>query len=108
TRYLDDVSRDEGRKKAHVYRGTARAVASDASALSSEFNVPGLSVPIYNAPGVFSQQQLDPGARFFLQHIPAGVVGNIVDLGCGNGVIGLMAAQRNPEAQIWFCDESAQ
>lgn len=107
-RYLDDVSRDEGRKKAHVYRGRARGVANDVSALSTAFEVPGLSVDLHNAPGVFSQQQLDPGARFFLQHIPAGVTGNIVDLGCGNGVIGLMAAQRNPDAQVWFCDESAQ
>lgn len=107
-RYLDNVSRDEGRKKAHVYRGSARAAATDASVLSTEFEAPGLSTAVYNAPGVFSQQQLDPGARFFLQHIPAGVTGNIADLGCGNGVIGLMAAQRNPDAQIWFCDESAQ
>lgn len=107
-RYLDDVSRDEGRKKAHVYRGRVRGVANDASALSTVFEVPGLSVALHNEPGVFSQQQLDPGARFFLQHIPAGVSGNIADLGCGNGIIGLMAAQRNPEAQIWFCDESAQ
>lgn len=107
-RYLDGVSRDEGRKKAHVYRGRARAAATDTGCLSTEYDVPGLSVAVYNAPGVFSQQQLDPGARFFLQHIPSGVAGNIADLGCGNGVIGLMAAQRNPDAQIWFCDESAQ
>lgn len=107
-RYLDDVSHDEGRKKAHVYRGKARAAAEDPNALVTTLDVPGLSVPIYNEPGVFSRKQLDPGARFFLQHIPAGVSGNIVDLGCGNGVIGLMAAQRNPDAQIWFCDESAQ
>lgn len=107
-RYLDDVSRDEGRKKAHVYRGRARGVENDASDLSTAFDVPGLSVALHNEPGVFSQQQLDPGARFFLQHIPAGIAGNIVDLGCGNGVIGLMAAKRNPDAQIWFCDESAQ
>lgn len=107
-RYLDDVSRDEGRKKAHVYRGKARADEIDTHALATEFDVPGLSITVYNAPGIFSQQQLDPGARFFLQHMPAGMTGKIADLGCGNGVIGLMAAQRNPDAQIWFCDESAQ
>ncbi|MCB1837172.1 MAG: class I SAM-dependent methyltransferase [Alcanivoracaceae bacterium] len=106
--YLDEVSRDDGRKKAHVYRGRARSQAGDDSGGTTALEVPGLSVQVVSEPGVFSQQQLDPGARFFLQHIPSGVSGNIVDLGCGNGVIGLMAAQRNPDAQVWFCDESAQ
>ncbi|WVM94144.1 methyltransferase [Halopseudomonas pachastrellae] len=31
---------------------------------------------------------------------------NVVDLGCGNGALGLMAALRNPDAQITFIDES--
>jgi len=106
--YLDDVSRDDGRKKAHVYRGHARRQAGDDNSGATMLEVPGLSVQVCSEPGVFSQQQLDPGARFFLQHIPSGISGNIVDLGCGNGVIGLMAAQRNPGARIWFCDESAQ
>src|SRR5690606_33801231 len=47
-RYLDDVSRDEGRKKAHVYRGRARGVANDVGALSTAFEVPGLSVALHN------------------------------------------------------------
>ena len=33
---------------------------------------------------------LDIGARFFMQHLPENLEeGEIVDLGCGNGVIGL-------------------
>ena len=30
----------------------------------------------------------------------------IVDLGCGNGVVGMVAAAVNPDASILFCDES--
>ena len=30
----------------------------------------------------------------------------IVDLGCGNGVLGLIAAAMNPAAKLLFCDET--
>ena len=30
----------------------------------------------------------------------------MVDLGCGNGVLGLMALEYNPEAELLFLDES--
>lgn len=65
------------------------------------------SFQIANHANVFSAQALDIGTRFFLQHLPA-VVGDvkIADLGCGNGVVGLIAAQLNPQAQIDFYDES--
>lgn len=60
-----------------------------------------------NHANVFSRDHLDIGTRFFLKHLPA-TDGDlkIVDLACGNGVIGLMAADQNPEAIIHFCDES--
>ena len=62
---------------------------------------------ISNHANVFSRDSLDIGTRFFLQHLPAtiGAV-DIVDLGCGNGLLGLIAAERNPEALIHFVDES--
>ena len=41
-----------------------------------------------------------------MDHLPRGLNGHIVDLGCGNGVIGLTALAQNPEAQVTFVDES--
>lgn len=59
--------------------------------------------------GVFSQQGLDIGSRFLMEHIPAtNDSKSIIDLGCGNGVLGLVAAIRNPHAHITFIDESYQ
>ena len=107
-RYLDDVARDEGRRKAHLWRGRLRTHIDNASAAETVLELPELSLTLRNAAGVFSQSQLDPGARFLAHHLPVGVSGKIADLGCGNGVIGLLAAKRNPAAQVWFCDESAQ
>lgn len=62
---------------------------------------------ICNHANVFSQGGLDIGSRFFLAHLPHDEkYKTIVDLGCGNGVVGLMAALKNPQAQIIFTDES--
>ena len=62
---------------------------------------------ISNHANVFSRDSLDIGTRFFLQHLPAGLGAcDIIDLGCGNGILGLMAAKRNPLATVHFIDES--
>jgi 23S rRNA (guanine1835-N2)-methyltransferase len=62
---------------------------------------------IVNHANVFSRDSLDIGTRFFLQYLPEGLgQTEIVDLGCGNGVVGLIAAWRNPEAVLHFTDES--
>lgn len=58
-------------------------------------------------PNVFSRERLDIGTRLFLEHLPSdGFSGELVDLGCGNGVVGLVAAKRNPRARLHFIDES--
>ena len=58
-------------------------------------------------PNVFSRQRLDIGSRFFLNHMPKdGFDGELVDLGCGNGVLGLVAARHYPKARLHFVDES--
>ena len=58
-------------------------------------------------PNVFSRQRLDIGSRFFIEQLPRDDFdGELVDLGCGNGVVGLVAARRYPKARIHFVDES--
>ena len=62
---------------------------------------------IFNHANVFSRESLDIGTRFFLQHLPqSGKYKTIIDLGCGNGVIGLIAAEKNSDAIVTFLDES--
>ena len=62
---------------------------------------------IANLCNVFSRESLDIGARFFIEHMPhtEGEI-DIADLGCGNGVLGLIAAASNPLARVHFVDES--
>ncbi|NNL00117.1 MAG: methyltransferase [Xanthomonadales bacterium] len=67
----------------------------------------GLPFEIINHANVFSRERLDIGTRFLLQHLPATRgAQEIIDLGCGNGLLGLVAAQQNPEARLHFVDES--
>ncbi|EKQ4785755.1 23S rRNA (guanine(1835)-N(2))-methyltransferase RlmG [Salmonella enterica] len=61
---------------------------------------------IHNHANVFSRTGLDIGARFFMQHLPENLDGEIVDLGCGNGVIGLSLLAKNAQANVVFVDES--
>ncbi len=66
---------------------------------------PGHQVVISHA-GVFSADKLDIGTRLFLEHLPTDRVDGIVDLGCGNGVVGTMAAIADPDADVTFVDDS--
>ncbi|MGW0591832.1 methyltransferase [Streptosporangium sp. NPDC002607] len=69
--------------------------------------VSGLTVT--NHAGIFCADRLDVGTRFFLKNLPQRRGReHVVDLGCGNGVVGLAAALGNSEAQVTFIDESYQ
>ncbi|MFI1393966.1 methyltransferase [Streptomyces sp. NPDC020681] len=63
--------------------------------------------PVTNHAGIFCAERLDIGTRFFLRHLPSGTgPQRVVDLGCGNGVVGTAAALANPETEVLFVDES--
>lgn len=63
--------------------------------------------PLINNSNLFSRDKLDIGSRFFLEHIPSRAFKTILDLGCANGVIGIKAKLLNPDAKIYFSDESS-
>ncbi|MGW4291237.1 methyltransferase [Streptomyces sp. NPDC004673] len=64
--------------------------------------------PVVNHAGVFCADRLDIGTRFFLGHLPETRGRRVVDLGCGNGVVGTAVALADPEAEVLFVDESFQ
>ena len=60
-----------------------------------------------NYPNVFSREQLDIGARFFLENAPdLTQAKRVIDLACGNGVLGLQALLQYPNCRVHFVDES--
>ncbi|MER8015055.1 methyltransferase [Streptomyces griseoluteus] len=64
--------------------------------------------PVVNHAGVFCADRLDIGTRFLLGHLPETRGRRVVDLGCGNGVVGTAVALADPEAEVLFVDESFQ
>jgi len=66
-----------------------------------------LDLALINHANVFAKDKLDIGTRFLienLKHSPSAK--HIVDLGCGNGALGIMAQRLQKKAHISFIDES--
>jgi len=62
---------------------------------------------ILNHASLFSRDRLDRGTRLLIENMPVeDRFRRIVDLGCGSGVLGIVAAAFNPHASLLFCDES--
>ncbi|MEU3252559.1 methyltransferase [Streptomyces sp. NPDC006997] len=64
---------------------------------------------VVNHAGVFCADRLDVGTRFLLRHLPdTRGARRVVDLGCGNGIVGTAVALADPAAEVLFVDESFQ
>ncbi len=62
---------------------------------------------ISNHANVYAREKLDIGARYFIENLPkVEKDSKVIDLGCGNGVIGLTILASQPTANIQFVDES--
>lgn len=66
----------------------------------------GKALIIDNLANTFSRQSLDIGARIMLEHMTISANDVVVDLGCGNGVLGVNALSLAPECKVIFVDES--
>jgi len=96
------------RKKARlIFTEFDPALTPPTDKYPSRYRLENSDYEIANHAGVFSRDSLDIGTRFFLQHLPESLEEkHIVDLACGNGVVGLIAAEKNPAARLTFVDES--
>ncbi|MFM5191204.1 methyltransferase [Aeromonas media] len=66
----------------------------------------GTNMLIHNHANVFSRTSLDIGARFMLDNLPVHSARKVIDLGCGNGVLGLSLLAKDSEVEVTFIDES--
>ncbi len=73
-----------------------------------EFRVEPGALRVTSWPGVFAGTRLDHGTALLLDNLPeTDGTEHVVDLGCGNGVLGTVAALDNPMAEVTFVDDSA-
>ena len=68
-----------------------------------EFDFRGARLRFRTDAGVFSRGELDPGTRLLLDALP-GLAGDVLDLGCGWGAIGVSVAKTMPETRVTMAD----
>lgn len=56
------------------------------------------------AAGVFSRDAVDRGTRLLLEAVDPAGAAQILDLGCGYGVVGIVMAARAPQAHVTLVD----
>jgi len=110
-RVLGPTSSSRARKKARLIfvepTGSRPTATTGATESARSFTLDPGNVRVFSHAGVFSAERLDIGTSFFLDNLPdqAGQI-RIIDLGCGNGVVGTVLSMDNPDAEVIFIDES--
>jgi len=64
----------------------------------------GIYLEFLTAPGVFSHKKVDKGTRILVESMMLPEEGYLLDLGCGYGVIGIVAAKINPKLKVFMTD----
>jgi len=103
--YFDDVSQTKAVKKARVLicRSIRRRPEEILKMTFYEYH--GRSYGQY--PGVFSKSHIDAATAFLLEHlIPEKEEYDLLDIGCGNGIIGISLKNRFPWVNVSGTDDS--
>ncbi|MEL0649030.1 methyltransferase [Pseudoalteromonas agarivorans] len=104
--YIGETKTSLAVKKSRLILSTAKG-GYKAADFPVTWELEGTEFNITNHANVFSRDSLDIGARFFFNYLPqTPKAKSIIDLGCGNGVVGLMTLSRCPNASVTFVDES--
>ena len=81
----------------HYY---TRNPASESRPVECEYTYRGIPLTFRTDAGVFSKGEVDAGTDLLLKSLPEEMAGDILDLGCGWGVIGICVARRWPDTRV--------
>lgn len=83
------------------------AMAVGPNPYPTSYNDRQVGFPLINHANLFSRDHLDLGARFLITQLgDIKAFDTVTDLACGNGVLGILYAQRHTGASVHFIDES--
>ncbi len=85
----------------HYY---TRNPQSESHRTACDFTYRGVSLRFETDAGVFSRGEVDTGTRLLLEALPETLSGEVLDLGCGWGVIGISIARVWPETHVTMAD----
>ncbi len=80
-----------------------RRPSSTSRPQSCSFTFHGIEMTFVTDSGVFSKGELDQGTRLLLDALPP-LSGDVLDLGCGWGAIGVTLARAFPDARVTMAD----
>ncbi|WP_415845636.1 methyltransferase [Stutzerimonas zhaodongensis] len=106
-KYIGPVQASLAVKKARLLTATPSDKPAPRSPYPTRYRLDQPGIELINHANLFCREDLDIGTRAFLPHLPK-ALGNlrVADLGCGNGVLGIVYALSNPQAQMTLVDES--
>jgi 16S rRNA (guanine1207-N2)-methyltransferase len=94
-------------KKARLLVARPDGRAAQPSPYPTRYTLDAPAIELVNHANVFCRDGLDIGTRAFLPHLPTNLgSARVADLGCGNGVLAIVSALANPQAQYTLVDES--
>lgn len=106
-KYIGPVQASLAVKKARLLVATPVDKPAPVSPYPTRYRLDEPRLELLNHANLFCREGLDIGTRAFLPHLPK-ALGNlrVADLGCGNGVLGIVYAMHNTQAQLTLVDES--
>ncbi|HUU55585.1 MAG TPA: methyltransferase [Armatimonadota bacterium] len=69
-----------------------------------EADLRGFTIKLITEAGVFSRERVDRGTRLLINHVAVQPADSVLDLGCGYGVVGVVAALLAPEGRVTLVD----
>jgi len=72
-----------------------------------QLKIDDIELTIASLPGVFSQKKLDIGTAILLDNLPEIMQKQVLDFGCGAGVISCFIGKKHPSTQLSLLDVSA-
>jgi len=95
------------RKKARLIFLEGDFITAPNKADSKTLDLTEVNLQIINRANVFSRDKLDQGSRMVIASLNTlDPPQHLADLGCGNGLLGIVAARQWPTAQVHFFDDS--
>jgi 16S rRNA G1207 methylase RsmC len=106
--YIGPTERHRGQRKARLFSAVRDERRPAPYPGTREYYCEPLGGNLISLANVFAREKMDIGSQFLLENLDKlRPVGKMIDLACGNGIIGLTALSKGLCKKLLFCDESA-